>query len=758
MKIQLFSVILLLAFSSPAQCPVIPTPVSYAEGNVRIGIANQFEADSTTFVLTNWEFLQQQLMLQMDVTLVHSISDRAFRFITQAPIDMPGTHGEAYSLSLTEVEMKAWAQSDRAQFYALNSLLQLIQKDQTGWYLTECNLQDSPKFSWRGLHLDVSRHFFTVDEVKRYIDLMSLYKLNTFHWHLTDDQGWRIEIKQYPKLTTVGAYRDSTVIGHYSDSPRHYDHSTYGGYYSQEDVVEIVNYAKRKYITVVPEIEMPGHSRAALAAYPELSCTGIEQGSPGLWGVFDDIYCSKDASIQFMKNVLAEVLELFPSTYIHIGGDEAPKTRWKQCANCQKVIAENGLKDEHELQSYFILQMDEYLSAKGRKLIGWDEILEGGLSPNAAVMSWRGTEGGIEAAKQKHEVVMTPTTYCYFDYYQSSHPSEPLAIGGYLPLEKVYAFNPIPEDLPANLEQYILGGQANLWTEYIPTMKQLEYMTYPRALALAQAVWCNEKPSYEAFLETYLKYQENYLERHGVNTAKSVHFPVLEIARAKQGVNVHFKGAGTNYGYTVSTKHLGGNTMSGGLAMGPKDSLYFERVANEPTKKIKTTVLTEDGSEPLTQLFLLHSALGLPIEMITKPHPKFDHNGSLTLVDGVIGVRPWKGSEWLGFTDEKIEFIVDLEQLQTIGSLQLGFLEDNGSWIYLPTKVEVSISKDNSWKRCQKKIVADVTEENFKLPINKRGRFIRVSISSMKVIPDGLDGGGHEPWTFIDELQLIMRP
>ncbi|MFT5779370.1 MAG: hexosaminidase, partial [Crocinitomicaceae bacterium] len=589
-------------------------------------------------------------------------------------------------------------------------------------------------------------------------DLMALYKFNTFHWHLTDDQGWRIEIKQYPKLTSIGGYRDSTVIGHYSDSPRRYDQISYGGFYSQEEVKDIVNYAKKKYITVVPEIEMPGHSRAALAAYPELSCTGIEQGVPGLWGVFDDIYCSKDASIQFMQNVLSEVLELFPSTYIHIGGDEAPKTRWKECEDCQKVIAKNGLKDEHELQSYFIRQMDEFLTSKGRKLIGWDEILEGGLSPNAAVMSWRGTEGGIEAAKQKHEVVMTPTTYCYFDYYQSGHPSEPLAIGGYLPLEKVYAFDPMPEELTEEFEQYILGGQANLWTEYIPSMEQLEYMTYPRALALAQSVWCGNKPPYEEFLASYLTYHETYLERQGVHVAKSIHFPSMEISRVKQGINVHFKGVEADYGYTVSTKHIGGYTMNGGVAMGKHDSLYFERVVNEATKKIRTTVLNEDGGEGLKQLFYVHSALGLPIEMLTQPHPKFNHNGSLNLVDGVKGARPWKGSEWLGFTEEKIEFIVDLEQVQSIDSLKLGFLEDKGSWIYLPNTVQVKVSKTNKWKKCQKKITADVREENFALPIGKSGRFIKVSITAMKLIPEGMDGGGHEPWTFIDELQLIVKP
>ena len=394
---------------------------------------------------------------------------------------------EAYNLDIDE-KITLTASSASGKFYGLMTLLQWIGERKHVIYAQKVRMVDAPAFEWRGLHLDVSRHFFTIDEVKRFIDLMVLYKFNTFHWHLTDDQGWRVEIDKYPRLTSVGAFRDSTVIGHYSDSPRKYEQQKYGGFYTKDQIKEVVAYAKARSVDIVPEIEMPGHSRAALAAYPELSCTGEKQGVPGLWGVFDDIYCSKESSIKFMQDVLDEVLQLFPYKYIHIGGDEAPKARWDECSECAKVMVNNGLHDTHELQSYFIGRMDDYLTKKGRILIGWDEILEGGLSPNAAVMSWRGEQGGIEAAKQGHQVVMSPTSYCYFDYYQSSHHSEPLAIGGFLPLEKVYEYSPIPSELSAEEAKFVLGGQANVWTEYIPTFDHVEYMVYPRALALIQSL------------------------------------------------------------------------------------------------------------------------------------------------------------------------------------------------------------------------------------------------------------------------------
>jgi hexosaminidase len=363
-------------------------------------------------------------------------------------------------------------------------------------------MDDIPKFQWRGMHLDVSRHFFSKEFIKKYIDYLAMYKMNTFHWHLTDDQGWRIEIKKYPKLTEVGAWRNGSMTGHYTDQT--FDDIRYGGFYTQEEIKEIVAYAKERYITVVPEIEMPGHALAALASYPEFSCTGgpFEVGKS--WGVFDDVFCPKDETFTFLENILAEVIALFPSEYIHIGGDECPKVRWKSCPKCQKRIKDEKLKDEHELQSYFIQRIEKFVNSKGRKIIGWDEILEGGLAPNAAVMSWRGTEGGIAAAKEKHFVVMSPGSHCYFDHYQGEPKNEPIAFGGYTNVEKVYSFNPIPKELSEEESKYILGAQANVWTEYINTPEHVEYMVFPRIAALSEVLWGTSNPNEYKVFETRL--------------------------------------------------------------------------------------------------------------------------------------------------------------------------------------------------------------------------------------------------------------
>lgn len=406
-------------------------------------------------------------------------------------------------------------------FYGVQSIMQLVQYDQSTVKVPLLTITDFPRFSWRGLHLDVCRHSFPVDFIKRYIDLMAHYKFNTFHWHLTEDQGWRIEIKKYPKLPEIAAFRKETLIGHYSDQPHKFDGQRYGGYYTQEEIKEVVAYAKQRHITIVPEIEMPGHALAALSAYPELGCTGGPYEAATLWGVFDDVFCAgKESTFTFLENVLDEVITLFPGEYIHVGGDECPKARWKACANCQKRMKTEGLADEHELQSYFIQRMEKYLNARGRKLIGWDEILEGGLAPNAAVMSWRGEEGGIAAAQAGHNVVMSPGFALYFDHYQGNPKNEPVAFGGNSPLKKVYEYEPIPAALNQEELSYILGAQANVWTEYIKTPEHVEYMVYPRALALAEVVWSPKENRDWASFVTRLPHQFMRLEQRQVNYRK----------------------------------------------------------------------------------------------------------------------------------------------------------------------------------------------------------------------------------------------
>ena len=501
-----------------AQCPILPHPVYYDE-------------KKDYYEITDWNVDLKSLPENLKIFFDFEVKNRFSQNLIESKKTnfvfeyLHSDNPDLYKI-IVDDKIRIQFSSDKSCFYALNTFLQLIEKNESNQLIIKkCEIEDYPKFQWRGLHLDVSRHFFSVDEVKRFLDLMAYYKFNVFHWHLTDDQGWRIEIKKYPKLTEIGAWRDSTVNNHYSTKPRTYSKEKYGGFYTQVQIKEIVQYAQNKFITVIPEIEMPGHSRAVLAAYPEYSCTQKQQNVPGLWGIFDDIFCSKPESIKFIKDILDEVCALFPSEYIHIGGDEAPKTRWKSCSNCQKIIHENKLKDEHELQSYFIKQIDAYLSKKGKKIIGWDEILEGGLSPNATVMSWRGFDGGIEAVNQSHKVIMTPGSHCYFDHYQSENPNEPLAIGGYTPLEKVYDFNPIPNGLTKEQEKLILGAQANLWTEYILNMKQLEYMTYPRAIALSQVLWCEKKPNYNQFEKTLTKHHFPFLNHKKVNYSKAIYYP-----------------------------------------------------------------------------------------------------------------------------------------------------------------------------------------------------------------------------------------
>ena len=443
-------------------------------------------------------------------------------------IDTAISNNEGYQLKITPSKILISANSKKGAFYAFQSLRQLLpadfEKTDKSKFAIQClEIRDAPQFGYRGMHLDVGRHFFSVDFIKKYINLMSMLKMNTFHWHLTEDQGWRIEIKKYPKLQEIAAFRNETLIGHYNNLPYQFDGKKYGGFYTQEEIKDVVKYASERQITIIPEIEMPGHSQAAIAAYPELGCTGKQVEVATKWGVFNEVYCPKESTFKFLEDVIDEVVALFPGKYIHIGGDEAPKTRWKECEHCQNLIKEKDLKDEHGLQSYFIGRMEKYINSKGKQIIGWDEILEGGLAPNATVMSWRGTKGAVEAAKQQHNVILTPGSHCYFDHYQSDSENEPLAIGGFLPLEKVYSFNPIPEELTKEESKYVLGAQGNVWTEYMQTAEKVEYMVFPRAIALAEVVWSSKKnKNYKNFVDRLESFQKR-LEVMNVNYANHLH-------------------------------------------------------------------------------------------------------------------------------------------------------------------------------------------------------------------------------------------
>lgn len=433
----------------------------------------------------------------------------------------PGIRPEGYLLEVGKSGVSIEATTPAGLFYAVQSLIQLMPSQEVKMdkiYLPFVDITDYPRFEWRGLHLDVCRHFMPKEFVLKYIDYMAIHKLNTFHFHLTEDQGWRIEIKRYPKLTEIGSKRKETIMGRGNETVKQYDGKPHGGFYTQEDIKEIVAYAAKRYVTVVPEIEMPGHALAALASYPELGCTGGPYEVATKWGVFKEVMCAgKEGTFEFLQNVMDEVLTLFPSKFIHIGGDECPKDSWKECPDCQQRIKELGLKDEHELQSWFITRMEKYLNAKGKDIIGWDEILEGGLAPNAAVMSWRGEAGGIAAAKERHKVVMSPGTHCYLDHFQGPKETQPLAIGGFTPLEKIYSYEPVPAELSAEEAKYIMGAQGNVWTEFMPNPAHVEYMVYPRAAALAEVVWTpRESRDYKNFMERMEKMVLRYYS-YGIN-------------------------------------------------------------------------------------------------------------------------------------------------------------------------------------------------------------------------------------------------
>ncbi|PCH76378.1 MAG: beta-N-acetylglucosaminidase [Flavobacteriaceae bacterium] len=495
-----------------ADYPVIPKPVSMEMSTGRFILSENTKIFGEASLKNEGEFLADVLSgaSQKDI----QFHEGNFGNI-ELKIDASISSKEGYELTVESKNIVVAGKTAKGVFYGVQTLRQLIGKTNTDVTIPAVKIKDAPRYVYRGMHLDVARHYFPVPFIKKFIDLIALHKMNTFHWHLTEDQGWRIEIKSLPKLTSVGASRYGTIVGHHPGTSN--DQKIHSGFYTQEEVKDIVAYATSKHVTVIPEIELPGHSGAAIAAYPNLSCFPNEptliyndmgsdkgkevqaNGTPKIvqetWGVMDDVFCAgKEETFQFLEKVLTEVIPLFPSEYIHIGGDECPKGNWKRCAKCQKRMQEEGLADEHELQSYFIQRMEKFLNSKGKKIIGWDEILEGGLAPNATVMSWRGEKGGIVAAKQHHDVIMTPGHSVYFDHYQfKDKKNEPLAIGGLTTVADVYNYNPTPAELSAEDQQYILGAQGNVWTEYMPTTDVVEYMILPRMSALSEVVWSPEE-------------------------------------------------------------------------------------------------------------------------------------------------------------------------------------------------------------------------------------------------------------------------
>ncbi|MEQ1822683.1 MAG: beta-N-acetylhexosaminidase [Fimbriimonadaceae bacterium] len=506
-------------------CPIIPMPVQYS------ALSGQFNLDSLTLILVSAETkgigqqLQQRIETSTGLKLKVGTTGTGKAITLKLEPDLKRLGDEGYRLEVGPQGVSIRALKPAGVYYAVQSLLQLFPasiyagtKMKADWTAPACSVEDYPRFKWRGGHLDVGRHFMPAPDVKRFIDGLAMHKMNTFHWHLTEDQGWRIEIKRYPKLTEVGSKRADTMLNY---SPAQYEGKPHGGFYTQSEVRDIVKYAAERFVTIVPEIEMPGHATAAIAAYPELGNSGKQIPVATTWGVVDTVLNTEPGTIKFMQNVLDEVIELFPGQFIHIGGDECPKKEWKESKATQDRMVALGLKTEHEMQSWFIRQMDQHLTSKGRRLIGWSEILEGGLAPGAGLMVWLGNEGAMEAVRSGHDVVMAQTTHTYFDFYQSRDTAnEPKAIGGFLPLDKAYAYEPILPEMTAADANHVLGCQFQMWTEYIGNYKKVEYMAYPRASALSEVAWSQKSSRDFANFSARLGPHLSRLEAKGINFRK----------------------------------------------------------------------------------------------------------------------------------------------------------------------------------------------------------------------------------------------
>jgi hexosaminidase len=631
----------------------------------------------------------------------------------------------AYRLEITPARIIISASSDTGALNGMYSLLQLLLLEPEQGRIPCAVISDQPRFGYRGMHLDVSRHFYSADQVKRFIDLMALYKMNTFHWHLTDGAGWRLEIKKYPALTQQAAWRTHGNWKDWRNNGRRYtkegDPNAYGGYYTQEEARSVVAYAKERGITVIPEIEMPGHSEEVLAVYPELGCTGLPYKNSE--------YClGNDSTFTFLENVLTEVMDLFPSAYIHIGGDEADKKAWKQCPRCQQRMKDEQLADEHALQSYAVRRMERFLHRHHRRLLGWDEILEGGLAPDATVMSWRGEEGGISAAKEGHDVVMTPGRFCYFDAYQGDPVTQPEAIGGYLPLEKVYSYDPVPQELDSAAARHILGAQAAIWTEYIPTFSHLEYMTYPRLLGLSEVTWTAAKDKSWPDFQQRLQAHYLLLQRLHVNYYR----PSFDLA-----IQPRF-----NYQEGTATVTFSGEQYQpqirytlDGSAPTASSPLYRDSILLKGTAKVNAAIFRDTIRQGKTASLQVdfHKALGRKVSYNKPYNKRYPAQKDSTLVNGYRGTLTYGDGQWQGFTND-LDVVVDLGQADTLHSLSIAFMQLTGPGVYMPGSVEVSVSGDGENFRPVQKVENDVPVSQARLTFRdfvfdlqqQKARYIRV--------------------------------
>lgn len=677
-------------------------------------------------------------------------------------LDLSDDNAEAYKLIVNDKRVCISGASEAGVFYGIQTLRKSLPVAQDiNVNLSAVEIYDKPRFAYRGAMLDVARHFYTVDEVKTFIDMLALHNINRFHWHLTDDQGWRIEIKKYPKLMSVASERKETVVGRWYSGI--YDGKPYGGYYTQDELRDVIDYAAKRHITIIPEVDLPGHMQAALTAYPELGCTGGPYEVRTIWGVSQDVLCvGNDFTLQFVKDVLSEVADIFPSEYIHIGGDECPKVRWEKCPKCQERIKSLGLKSdakhtkEQRLQSYMIQEAAKYLKEKGKRIIGWTEILEGGLVPDATLMSWIGESGGIEAAHQHHDVIMTPNTYLYFDYYQSKKvEDEPLAIGGYLPIEKTYNYEPMPKELTKEEQQYIKGVQANLWTEYIPVFSQVQYMVLPRLGAAAEVQWTDpSKKDYKDFLRRVPHLVAVY-DCYGWNCATHVY-----------DVNVDMKADTVNHVLNVQL-----STMA-------DDPIYYTLDGQDPTEKslkytkpftidqsvvLKTMAVHPDRTSKISVDTIRFNKANLkPVVLLQPNESRFSPDGPVVLVDGRNGNHSFDTGAWLAVAGNDLEAVINMQAETILSSASVHVYVRKDAWLFDARGFSVSVSSDNKnykevasqeYKQMQESDSDGIIEHELSFDPCK-ATYVKIKVISEKSMPDWHWDAGKAPFLLVDEIIL----
>jgi len=739
---------------------VIPAPRYYTQqkGTFKLLRSTRILVNSNSPKLINiGETLGEGLGINAQVEVMSKGPyDKQTIILKLEEIDSLGHEG--YILNVRKSNISITANSPAGIFYGIQTLMQLL--PDLGTRLSDdapqagircCDIVDFPRFSYRGMHLDVCRHMFPVSFIKKYIDLMSYYKLSTFHWHLTEDQGWRIEIKKYPLLTEIGGYRNSSPIGKSQKN----DNQRYGGFYTQDEAREIVAYAAERNITVIPEIEMPGHSVAALSAYPQYSCTGGPFDVYTRWGVSEDVFCAgQDQTFSFIEDILTEIMLIFPSTLIHIGGDEVPKTRWNACPRCQSRMKTENLASAEELQSYFIKRIEHFLNEHGRQIIGWDEILEGGLAPGATVMSWRGTEGGIEAAKMKHNVIMTPGSPCYFDHYQGDPHFEPLAIGGYNPLRKVYSYEPLPASLSADESKFILGCQGNVWTEYIADTAHVEYMAFPRGIALAEVNWTvPEQKDWNDFERRFTLHQQ-YLNSKNVNYSKST------------------------YNVTIKTqidtiRHKGTVVLSSDI---PGKPIYYSTIDNvKPGKRYKkpfiiskTSVISANQQiandifgNTTTRKIYVHAAFAKPVRVTGVSDSEKLQKKAFILTDGCRAENRSADTSWLKIEKSSINIEIDLGKKTMLNDINIGAFYAPSSGVFLPEAYTFELSDDgNTYTEAPGfhpdllTIREAITVDYTLTAIKREARFIRIILKNREICPEGTQQAGNNAWIFLDEIMV----